>query len=108
MTDPALEALWKKVVDAWDDDAPHGAFLEHSRRSGQLLEAAVRYRGMAGDHQRGAAAEKRLKSIQLLALAALEAERTPPREARVDWARVVLIVFFLSASAALLMALYSR
>jgi hypothetical protein len=38
MTDPALEALWKKVLDDWENDAAHGSFLEYCQKSDQLLE----------------------------------------------------------------------
>jgi len=107
MTDPVLEALWKKVVDDWASDAAHGAFLEHCQLTGRLLEAAVRYRGMAGDHARGPTAQKRLQSITVLALSRLEAERTPERATAslVTAARIFLILLFLGGSVALLFAL---
>jgi hypothetical protein len=82
MADAAFEALWKNVLDRWDDDRAHGAFLEHCQASDQLAEAAARYRGMKGDHERGAAAEKRLAGIAIVALAKLEATRTPPSASR--------------------------
>lgn len=105
MSDPVLEALWKKVVVNWDDDTTHGAFLEHCRTTGQLLEAAVRYRGMAGDHARGPSAEKRLRAIGALAMASLETERAPRNESSVDWARILLILLFLAGSLGLLSTL---
>ena len=79
MNDAALETLWKHVLDRWDDEAAHRAFLEHCRLSDRLVEAAVRYRGMKGDHTRGALAEKKLAAIAALALTRLEAERSPAR-----------------------------
>jgi len=107
MSDAVLEALWKKVVASWDDEDPHTRFLEHCRATGQLLEAAVRYRGMAGDHARGPSAEKRLRAIAIVAMASLETERAPRREASADWARILLIALFLAGSLALLAALYT-
>ncbi|HVU04445.1 MAG TPA: hypothetical protein VHE30_21960 [Polyangiaceae bacterium] len=98
MSDAVLEALWKKVLDAWDDEAAHGAFIEHCRATDRLLEAAVRYRGMAGDHVRGAAADKRLKAIALLAVASLETERSTPARNHSGAVSVVLILFFLGGS----------
>ena len=71
MSDAALEALWKNVVDRWDDEHTHGAFLEHCQNTDQLVEAAVRYRGMAGDRERGDAAQKRLQGVAILAMAKL-------------------------------------
>jgi hypothetical protein len=31
--DPVLEALWKRVLEAWDDDKTHAALLDHAMRS---------------------------------------------------------------------------
>jgi hypothetical protein len=59
MSDPVLDTLWKKVLADFDDGAAHAAFIEHCRATNQLLEAAVRYRGMAGDHARGPQARDR-------------------------------------------------
>jgi hypothetical protein len=103
-SDPAFEALWKCVVDDWDDDATHGAFLEHCQHADLLHEAAVRYRGMTGDRERGQSAEKRLQGVALLAMARLESTRTGSTvESGRTAARVVLILFFLAASVALLL-----
>lgn len=103
MTDPALEAMWKKVIDDWENDRAHEAFLRHCQSTDQLLEAAVRYRGMTGDRNRGPTAEKRLKGVAVLAMARLESQRTTHRRARRHAGRLVLILFFFSASVALLL-----
>lgn len=105
MTDPALEALWKNVLNHWEQDKAHGAFLEHCQRTDQLLEAAVRYRGMAGDHQRGPVAQKRLTAITLLALAQLESGRASDRPARRHWFKWILVALFLCGTVAVLTAL---
>lgn len=102
MTDPSLEALWKRVVDDWDNEAVHGVFVEHCQLTNQLLEAAVRYRGMAGDHVRGAVAQKRLQGIALLAVAQLETSRSPRQPGFATATRLALIVLFLGGSAVLL------
>jgi hypothetical protein len=78
MADSAFEALWKNVLDHWDEERAHGAFLEHCQATDQLAEAAARYRGMKGDRERGAAAEKRLAGVAIVALAKLEATRSRP------------------------------
>ena len=105
MTDPALEALWKQVLDRWDDDKAHGAFLEHCRTTDQLVEAAVRYRGMAGDRKRGESAQKRLQGVAILAMSELESARTthPPGRSRLG--SLLLMAFFLAASITLLLYL---
>jgi hypothetical protein len=78
MVDVAFEALWKSVVDRWQDEPAHGAFLEYCQATDQLAEAAARYRGMKGDRDRSAVAEKRLAGIAIVALAKLHATRSPP------------------------------
>ena len=100
--DPALEALWKHVLDHWDDDAAHGAFLEHCRQREKLVEAAVRYRGMQGDHQRGTVAKTKLTAIAALAMASLDLTRTPGRRPRGRVMSYVLIAFFLAGTIGLL------
>jgi hypothetical protein len=105
MTDPNLERLWKRVLDDWDNEACHGAFLEHCQTTDQLLEAAVRYRGMAGDRDRGEIAQKRLGGVTLLAMAKLESTRTTPRQASGNAARLLVALLFLAGSVAL--ALYA-
>jgi len=77
MVDAAFEALWKSVLDRWQDEHAHGAFLEYCQATDQLAEAAARYRGMKGDRDRSVAAEKRLAGIAIVALAKLHATRSP-------------------------------
>ncbi|HTQ07656.1 MAG TPA: hypothetical protein VMI54_27555 [Polyangiaceae bacterium] len=102
MADGALDTLWKHALDHWDDEAAHRAFLEHCRHHGQLVEAAVRYRGMKGDHARGELAEKKLAAITALALANLESARSPERRKQGRVSSYVLIVFFVAATIGLL------
>lgn len=105
MSDPALEALWKNVLDNWEDDHSHGAFLEYCQKNGQLVEAAVRYRGMKGDRERGPVADKRLQGVAMLAMAQLEASRSGTEQPRTRWASVVLALFFLLSALGLLLYL---
>ncbi len=53
MSDPTLEALWKNVVDNWDNDSAHAQFLQHCQSTEQLAEAAARYERAppAGGHE---------------------------------------------------------
>ena|SRR6187431_1671652 len=76
MVDAAFEALWKSVLDRWQDERVHGAFLEYCQSTDQLAEAAARYRGMKGDRDRAVLAEKRLAAIAIVALAKLHATRS--------------------------------
>jgi hypothetical protein len=101
VADSSFDALWKHVIDNWDDDKAHGAFLEHCQEHGHLAEAAARYRGMTGDRERGPSAEKRLQAVALLAVAKLESMRSPaapPRQA----GGLLLIAFFVTATLVLM------
>jgi hypothetical protein len=100
--DPALEALWKRVVDHWDDDAAHAAFLEQCRASGKLVEAAVRYRGMVGDHARSIVAKKKLDAVLFLAMAELDTSRSRGLRRATHAASYALIAFFVVATIGLL------
>jgi hypothetical protein len=102
MVDSALETLWKHVLDRWEDEAAHRAFLEYCRTHDQLVEAAVRYRGMTGDHARGELAQKKLTAITALALARLESARTPDRRKPSRVLGYVLVAFFVAATIGLL------
>ncbi len=96
--DPALEALWKNALDNWDNDAAHHAFLDFCQSHEALDEAAVRYRGMRGDRDRGPAAEKRLTAVLMLAMSKLEVSRSEPKAASSALIKLVLILFFLVGS----------
>ena len=96
--DPTLEALWKHVLDHWDNDAAHHAFLDHCQSHDVLDEAAVRYRGMKGDRDRGPGADKRLKAVLMLAMSKLEVTRAEPKGASSGLTKLVLILFFLVGS----------
>jgi len=102
MSDAGLEILWKHVLDHWEDDAAHRAFLEHCRERERLVEAAVRYRGMKGDHARGPKAEQKLTAIAALALARLELSRTPDRRKQGRLVGYLLIAVFLLGTLGLL------
>jgi len=102
MADAAFEALWKNVLDRWDDERAHGAFLEHCQATDQLAEAAARYRGMKGDRERGPVAEKRLAGVAIVALAKLEATRSRPSSSGSGTGALVLATAFGLATVGLL------
>ncbi|HYQ42234.1 MAG TPA: hypothetical protein VER11_09700 [Polyangiaceae bacterium] len=107
MADSAFEALWKSVLDRWDDERTHGAFLEYCQITDQLPEAAARYRGMKGDRDRSAVAEKRLAGITIVALAKLHATRTPATRSGRRVGGLILAGCFGLAAAGLLAYLIS-
>jgi hypothetical protein len=75
--DAVLEALWKRVLEAWDDEKAHAALIEHAVREQRLPEAAGRYRALADDPERGPVAKKKLDAIVLAATQMLLAMKTP-------------------------------
>lgn len=96
MADPAFEALWKNVLDHWQEERTHGAFLEYCGATDRLAEAAARYRGMKGDRERSELAERRLAAIAIVALAKLEATRSQaPRSERRIWSLILAATFCL-------------
>ena len=107
MAEAAFEALWKSVLDRWDDERAHGAFLEYCQTTDQLAEAAARYRGMKGDRDRSTVAEKRLAGIAIVALAKLHATRTPVTRPGRRLGGLVLAACFGLAAAGLLAYLLS-
>lgn len=97
-----FDTLWKHVLDHWDEEAAHRAFLEHCRVEDALVEAAVRYRGMKGDRAKGPLAEKKLAAIAVLAMTKLEVLRTKERPRRIPAVGIALVVAFLGATFGLL------
>lgn len=75
--DAVLDALWGRVVEAWDDEKAHSALLEHALRVQALPEVAGRYRTLVGDPERGPKAQKKLEAIVLAATQSLLAMKTP-------------------------------
>lgn len=108
MGDAAFEALWKNVIDRWDDERAHGAFLELCQATDQLPEAAARYRGMKGDRARSAIAEKQLAAIATIALAKLEATRSKAPPARRVGALILAAAFGLASATIVAYLMWSR
>jgi hypothetical protein len=75
--DPILDALWARVLEAWDDDKPHAAALEHALRGERLPDLAGRYRKLADDPEKGALAKKKLDAIVVAATQMLMSMKTP-------------------------------
>ena len=76
-TDPVLEALWKRVLDAWDDDKTHAALLDHAMRSQALPEIAGPLPALTEDPRRAQLAKKKLDAIVLAATQMLLSMKTP-------------------------------
>ena len=81
--DPVLEALWARVIEAWDDERSHAALLDHAIRAQRLPVIAARYRRLAddgdgdGDEKKASIAKKQLDAIVQRAADALLSIRMP-------------------------------
>jgi hypothetical protein len=77
--DPALEALWAKVLENWPNEERHRALLDYARQQGQLAEVASLYRAVASSDderdERAELAKKKLSNIVTLAMLELEQSR---------------------------------
>jgi hypothetical protein len=77
--DAIFDALWSRVLEAWDDDRPHAALLEHSLKNEKLPELAGRYRALKDDPEKGARAQKKIDGIVIAATQMLMSMKTPVR-----------------------------
>jgi hypothetical protein len=77
--EPILDALWKRALEAWDDDKPHHALLEYALRAQKLPEVAGRYRAIKdNDPEKSARAQKKIDAIVIAATQMLMAMKSPP------------------------------
>jgi hypothetical protein len=90
--DALLDALWNRTLEAWDDDKPHRAVLEHALKSEKLPDLAGRYRALKDDPEKGARAQKKIEGIVLAATQMMLATKTPART-KMPWQWSATIVF---------------
>jgi hypothetical protein len=74
--DPVLEALWQRVLEAWDDDRTHAAIIEHGVRAQSLPGIAGRYRALLADPDKAMVAQKKLDAIVVAATNLLFSHKT--------------------------------
>jgi hypothetical protein len=83
-TEAALDALWSRVLEAWDDDKPHHALLEYALRMQKLPDVAGRYRALKEkDAEKAARAQKKLDGIVVAATQMLMSMKSPPDKGKV-------------------------
>jgi hypothetical protein len=74
-----LDALWGRVLEAWNDDKPHHALLEYALRAEKLPDVAGRYRALKDtDAEKAARAQKKLDAIVIAATQMMMAMKSPP------------------------------
>lgn len=78
--DVLFEALWSRVLEAWDEDKPHAAILEVALKAQKLPDLAGRYRKLKEtDASKAARAQKKIDGIVVAATQLLMATKTPAR-----------------------------
>lgn len=75
--DDAVEMLWKKALESWDDDKVHGALIEYAVRTENLPNVAGKYRALKDDAEKGERAKKQLDAIVVAATQMMLAQKTP-------------------------------
>ncbi len=75
--DPVFEALWKRALEAWHEDAVHAALLNHAIRAQALPQIAGRYRALVEDPEKGPIAKMRLDGVVVAATQLLISMKTP-------------------------------
>jgi hypothetical protein len=75
--DLVFDTLWKRVLEAWSEEKPHGALLDYAMRTGRLPELAGRYQALKDDPDKGELAKKRLAALTVAAMNMLESTKTP-------------------------------
>jgi hypothetical protein len=100
--DAVFQLLWKRVIEAWDDDKPHQLALSYAIEHEMLPEIAGRYRKLMDDPEKAARAKKKIDGIVVAATQMLMATKTPPRE-KVPWqwtafaaAFMIVVISFLA------------
>ncbi len=77
--DAALETLWARVLESWDDDKRHGAVLEYALHANRLPDLGGRYRALKDDPEKGERAKKQIDAIVAAATQMMLAMKTPKR-----------------------------
>jgi hypothetical protein len=77
VNDPVLDALWKRVLESWEDERTHAAILDHALRVQALPEIAGRYRALVDDPGKGDVARKKIDGIVIAATQMLMSMKTP-------------------------------
>jgi hypothetical protein len=103
--DPALEALWAKVLENWPNEERHRALLDYARQQGKLADVAALYRAVASSDgeadERTELATKKLSNIVTLAMLELESSRTAAETERPK--RVITWIAFFALLAILML-----
>lgn len=101
--DTGFESLWQRVLEQWDDDKIHAAFLEYARSRYLLPQAGARYREMKeSDPGRSEVVDKKLAALMVMAVGMLESSRSEAPKRPPRW--LTFVTFLLCAALVLFLA----
>ncbi|HUS29948.1 MAG TPA: hypothetical protein VMZ53_15690 [Kofleriaceae bacterium] len=83
----AVEAAWQRVVESWDDQTRHDAFIGLVAQYGDFAWAASKYKERAGD----AIADKHLEKIRKAATATMFATASKKPEGGAPYKSTMVI-----------------
>ena len=86
-----FDALWTGVVNDWDNEARHTKFLDHAHRSNELPRAASLYRALTDDADRGAVAQKQIKTVELLVVNQMIATKSTREPGIPGWVYALMV-----------------
>ncbi len=92
--DVVFQALWARVLEAWDEDKPHQLALTYAIEHGMLPEIAGRYRKLLDDPEKSERTKKKINGIVIAATQLLMATKTPSRE-KVPWTWTASVAVFM-------------
>jgi hypothetical protein len=107
--DAELGARWRAVLEAWDDDARHEAFVERCMRVGRVDLAIERYRAMKQARPDDASVDRRLEHVgKVLAFAAFTRTAAEPAPVARRWLAPFALVVGALVALGVLWALVGR
>lgn len=77
----ALDALWHRVLEDWDNASAHDALVQLAFDTEQLGRVAGLYKSQLDDEARKELAHKKLGAIAMLAMQLMESSKTEPTKA---------------------------
>jgi hypothetical protein len=104
--DAAGEALWRQVVEAWDDRERHDRFVEHCFATMRLVVAAARYCARLVEQPEDATARQMSARIAMLAAQALRP--TAPPQPPLSRSPIFLITIALAAAVGAVLGFFYR
>ena len=104
----AIEVLWQKVLEDWDNASAHDALVQLAFDQEQLGRAAGLYKSQLEDETHKELAQKKLGAIAMLAMQVMESNKTEPTKRAPHWLLATAAIVCALAVGVLFWALSSR